>query len=72
MGNQEKIQILKTQIKANYIDNPYSDTYQNITQCDIAKIISVLDFRLEWPMFAGISDYLDYLKLELASHALGL
>lgn len=49
--------VLGTKHKPHYIDNPYSDRYQNHTQSDMSYAKKMLGFVPQWDPKKGIEDY---------------
>jgi len=54
-------QYLKKNLKPDYIDNPYSEVYQDYTCADLALIKKTLKFNPRYSLEEGIRDYLQYL-----------
>ncbi|MCF7873434.1 MAG: ADP-glyceromanno-heptose 6-epimerase [Candidatus Omnitrophica bacterium] len=55
--------LLKTELKPEYIDNPYSEVYQNYTEADSSKLTKILKTEADYSLEEGIKDYLEnYLK----------
>lgn len=52
---------LKTDLAADYFDNPYS-FYQNRTQADLRQAKAHLNYRPEWSLSDGIADYVKILE----------
>ena len=50
-------QVLGTNLKPEYFDNPYEGTYQNNTQADTAKAEKYLGFKASYSLKQGIEDY---------------
>ncbi|MFO8052441.1 MAG: ADP-glyceromanno-heptose 6-epimerase [Candidatus Omnitrophota bacterium] len=56
-------QLLNTDLKPEYIDNPYAKVYQNYTEADTSKLKQVLKTETNYSLEKGIKDYLEnYLK----------
>jgi len=53
--------VLGTDYKPKYFDNPYVDSYQNVTVSDMRKIESELKFASECSVLEGIKDYMKWL-----------
>ena len=54
-------QYLKKSLEPDYIDNPYSEVYQNYTCADLALVKKTLKFSPRYSLEEGIRDYLQYL-----------
>lgn len=54
-------QYLKKSLKPEYIDNPYSDFYQDYTCADLTLLKKNLKFSPRYSLEEGIRDYLQYL-----------
>jgi len=52
---------LETNYKPEYFDNPYLDSYQNVTVADMRKTESEIKFSAEYSVFEGIVDYMKWL-----------
>jgi ADP-L-glycero-D-manno-heptose 6-epimerase len=55
-------EVLGTDLKPEYFDNPYEGTYQNNTQADTTKAEKFLGFKAKWSLKEGIKDYMEELK----------
>jgi len=53
-------QCLGTKLQADYIDNPHAH-YQNFTEADLDKVRSALGYQPQFPLEAGVRDYLKWL-----------
>ena len=53
-------QCLGTKLQAEYIDNPHAH-YQNFTEADLDKVRSALGYQPQFPLEAGVRDYLKWL-----------
>jgi ADP-L-glycero-D-manno-heptose 6-epimerase len=56
---------LGTKFVADYIDNPHAH-YQNFTEADLDKVRSALGYQPQFPLEAGVKDYVDWLYPENA------
>ncbi|HWX15135.1 MAG TPA: ADP-glyceromanno-heptose 6-epimerase [Chthoniobacterales bacterium] len=56
---------LGTKFVADYIDNPHAH-YQNFTEADLDKVRSALGYQPQFPLEAGVKDYMDWLYPENA------
>ena len=54
---------LGTKFVADYIDNPHAH-YQNFTEADLDKVRSALGYQPQFPLEAGVKDYMDWLYPE--------
>ena len=54
-------EVLRTNLKPEYFDNPYGDTYQNNTQGDTEKAKKLIGFKAKWRLKDGIKDYFRWL-----------
>ena len=54
-------EVLDTDYKPEYFDNPYADSYQNVTVANIQKTASELKFEAEYSVLEGIVDYMKWL-----------
>lgn len=52
-------EILETDRKAEYFDNPYKDTYQNYTECDMTLAKDKLNFIPEIDIRSGMKNYIE-------------
>ena len=55
-------QYLKKSLEPDYIDNPYSDFYQDYTCADLTLLRKNLKFSPRYSLEEGIKDYLQYLN----------
>ena len=53
---------LKTSITPEYIDNPYEETYQTFTECNMLKAKEKLKFVPQYKIKDGIREYIEYMK----------
>ena len=53
-------QCLGTKLQAEYIDNPHAH-YQNFTEADLDKVRGALGYQPQFPLEAGVRDYLKWL-----------
>ena len=53
-------QCLGAKLQADYIDNPHAH-YQNFTEADLDKVRSALGYQPQFPLEAGVRDYLKWL-----------
>jgi len=53
-------QCLGTKLQADYIDNPHAH-YQNFTEADLDKVRGALGYQPQFPLEAGVRDYLKWL-----------
>ncbi len=56
---------LGTRLVADYIDNPHAH-YQNFTEADLDKVRSALGYQPQFPLEAGVKDYVKWLYPEEA------
>jgi len=56
---------LGTKFVADYIDNPHAH-YQNFTEADLDKVRSALGYQPQFPLEAGVKDYMNWLYPENA------
>jgi ADP-L-glycero-D-manno-heptose 6-epimerase len=56
---------LGTKFVADYIDNPHAH-YQNFTEADLDKVRGALGYQPQFPLEAGVKDYMDWLYPENA------
>jgi len=54
---------LGTKFLADYIDNPHAH-YQNFTEADLDKVRSALGYQPQFPLEAGVKDYMNWLYPE--------
>jgi ADP-L-glycero-D-manno-heptose 6-epimerase len=54
---------LGTNLPADYIENPHAH-YQNFTEADLDKVRSALGYQPQFPLEAGVKDYLEWLYPE--------
>jgi ADP-L-glycero-D-manno-heptose 6-epimerase len=54
---------LGTKFVADYIDNPHAH-YQNFTEADLDKVRSALGYQPQFPLEAGVKDYMNWLYPE--------
>ena len=54
---------LGTKFVADYIDNPHAH-YQNFTEADLDKVRSALRYQPQFPLEAGVKDYMNWLYPE--------
>jgi ADP-L-glycero-D-manno-heptose 6-epimerase len=54
--------VLGTNLDINYIQNPYLSGYQFFTEADISKTISNLNYKCDYQLEEGISDYLSLME----------
>ena len=54
---------LGTRLIADYIDNPYAH-YQNFTEADLDKVRTALGYQPQFPLEAGVKDYVKWLYSE--------
>jgi ADP-L-glycero-D-manno-heptose 6-epimerase len=54
---------LGTKFVADYIDNPHAH-YQNFTEADLDKVSSALGYQPQFPLEAGVKDYMNWLYPE--------
>ena len=54
---------LGTKFVADYIDNPHAH-YQNFTEADLEKVRSALGYQPQFPLEAGVKDYMNWLYPE--------
>jgi ADP-L-glycero-D-manno-heptose 6-epimerase len=54
---------LGTKFVADYIDNPHAH-YQNFTEADLDKVRSALGYQPQFPLEAGVKDYVNWLYPE--------
>lgn len=52
-----------TKLQADYIDNPYAH-YQNFTEADLNKVRGALGYQPQFPLEAGVRDYMKWLYPE--------
>ena len=52
---------LGTDYSPEYFDNPYIDSYQNVTVADMLKTESELKFASKYSVLEGIKDYMKWL-----------
>jgi ADP-L-glycero-D-manno-heptose 6-epimerase len=55
---------LGTKFVADYIDNPHAH-YQNFTEADLDKVRSALGYQPQFPLEAGVKDYMSWLYPEV-------
>jgi ADP-L-glycero-D-manno-heptose 6-epimerase len=48
---------------ADYIDNPHAH-YQNFTEAHLDKVRSALGYQPQFPLEAGVKDYMNWLYPE--------
>lgn len=53
-------QTLRTRFKPDYIDNPHAH-YQNFTQADLSNVSGALGYKPQFPLEAGVADYMRWL-----------
>lgn len=53
---------MKKKFEIDFIDNPYSEKYQNHTQASIEKLKNDLGFTPKWEIKKAIEDYVSYLE----------
>jgi ADP-L-glycero-D-manno-heptose 6-epimerase len=51
---------LGTNFEADYIENPHTH-YQNFTEADLAQVRSALGYEPQYPLEAGVADYMKWL-----------
>jgi ADP-L-glycero-D-manno-heptose 6-epimerase len=51
---------LQTNLQPDYFDNPHAH-YQNFTQADLTKARSALGYAPQFPLEAGVADYMKWL-----------
>jgi len=51
---------LQTNLQPDYFDNPHAH-YQNFTQADLTKARSALGYTPQFPLEAGVADYMKWL-----------
>ena len=56
---------LGTKFVADYIDNPHAH-YQNFTEADLDKVRGALGYQPQFPLEAGVKDYMNWLYPENA------
>jgi len=54
---------LGTKFVADYIDNPHAH-YQNFTEADLDKVRNALGYQPQFPLEAGVKDYMNWLYPE--------
>ena len=54
---------LGTKLQPDYIDNPHAH-YQNFTEADLNKVRSALGYAPQFPLEAGVKDYMQWLYPE--------
>ncbi len=54
--------VLKKNFKPQYFENPYKGVYQDFTQADINKLLSVLKYQPRYSLERGIRDYIGNLS----------
>ena len=54
---------LGTKFLADYIDNPHAH-YQNFTEADLDKVRNALGYQPQFPLEAGVKDYMNWLYPE--------
>ena len=54
---------LGTKLQPDYIDNPHAH-YQNFTQADLNKVRGALGYEPQYPLEAGVKDYMKWLYPE--------
>jgi ADP-L-glycero-D-manno-heptose 6-epimerase len=54
---------LGTNLPADYIENPHAH-YQNFTEADLDKVRSALGYQPQFPLEAGVADYIKWLYPE--------
>src|SRR3984893_12664573 len=54
---------LVTKLQPDYIDNPHAH-YQNFTEADLNKVRSALGYAPQFPLEAGVKDYMQWLYPE--------
>lgn len=50
-------------IEPDYVENPYQETYQNYTECNMDKIKEALEFEPLYNVFTGIKEYITLRQL---------
>ncbi len=51
-------EVLGTDFKPDYFDNPYEDAYQNYTQADLTLAKEILGYNPEWSFEDAVRDYM--------------
>ncbi len=50
---------MKSNLKTEYFDNPYKDTYQNFTESDTTLLNKILKVKADFSLEKGIGDYIN-------------
>jgi ADP-L-glycero-D-manno-heptose 6-epimerase len=60
--------VLQTNLQPDYFDNPHAH-YQNFTQADLTNAHSALGYAPQFPLEAGVADYMKWLYPQQSSRA---
>ncbi|MCK4916675.1 MAG: ADP-glyceromanno-heptose 6-epimerase [Candidatus Omnitrophica bacterium] len=56
---------MKLNLKTEYFDNPYKDTYQNLTEADTTLLNKTLKVKADFSLEKGIGDYINNYLFEV-------